>query len=155
MKKSKNWNLTHVELKKGKRLGKGKTVKSPKSAIKILYKEIKKYVKEAMFIICLDSEGHVLNICKIADGIRSHVYFELRDVFLPAIISNASSIVMVHNHLADKLNITDDDIIATEHAIEMGYKLGIPVHDHIVIAGNTGKYASVMPYIQTREIESR
>jgi DNA repair protein RadC len=57
-----------------------------------------------------------------------------REVFRPAIISSAASIVLAHNHPSGDPEPSDEDISITRRLAQVGELLGIPVLDHVVIA---------------------
>ena len=59
-----------------------------------------------------------------------------REVFKSAILSNASYVILLHNHPSGDPTPSKDDIILTKRIIETGNLIGIPLVDHIIIGDN-------------------
>jgi DNA repair protein RadC len=57
-----------------------------------------------------------------------------REVFLPAILHSAASIVLVHNHPSGDPEPSEEDLSITRRLVEVGDLVGIGVLDHVVIA---------------------
>ena len=57
-----------------------------------------------------------------------------REVFKAAILSNASSIALVHSHPSGSLNPSLEDIDITRKLVQCGDILGIKVIDHIIVS---------------------
>jgi DNA repair protein RadC len=56
-----------------------------------------------------------------------------RDVFAPAILHNATSIIVAHNHPSGDATQSAEDKEVTHRLKEAGRLLGIPVLEHIII----------------------
>jgi DNA repair protein RadC len=56
-----------------------------------------------------------------------------REVFKAAVVANAASIIMIHNHPSGNPHPSSDDLALTARLKEAGDILGIPVVDHIVL----------------------
>jgi DNA repair protein RadC len=59
-----------------------------------------------------------------------------REVFRPAIADAANCILVVHNHPSGDPTPSDQDISVTERLESAAEIIGIPVIDHIVVAGD-------------------
>ena len=57
-----------------------------------------------------------------------------REVFKPAVIQSAASVVLVHNHPSGDPEPSEEDISITKRLVEAGELLGIGVLDHVIIA---------------------
>jgi DNA repair protein RadC len=55
------------------------------------------------------------------------------EVFKPAILANASSVILVHNHPSGDTNPSETDILITKRLRDAGEILGIEVVDHVII----------------------
>lgn len=66
---------------------------------------------------------------------------EPAEVFKAALLYNASSVILAHNHPSGDPEPSKEDIEATMRIVKAGEILGIPVDDHIII-GN-GRYVSL------------
>lgn len=144
-----------IRLVTERRLGGGRTVRSADDVVRILSDEIEDAAKEAVYVINLDGMGNVLNISKVADGGREQVYFSPRDVFTTAILSNATRVILVHNHVAFEARPSAEDILTTVRMEKAGRILGIQVDDHIIIASRSKKRFSILSHIYQQRAEGK
>ena len=72
-----------------------------------------------------------------------------RDVFRDAIIGNACSIILAHNHPSGDPTPSKPDRELTRELVNAGHALHIPVLDHIIIG--TSDINSTSPYFSFRE----
>jgi DNA repair protein RadC len=56
-----------------------------------------------------------------------------REVFKSAILANAVSVILCHNHPSGDLTPSREDISVTKKLIETGELLGIKVLDHLIV----------------------
>ena len=90
-------------------------------------------------IFYLNSGNEIVSEKEIDGGISS-VDLEVREIFREGLQSNASALILAHNHPSGKAEATEEDIEFTEELIELGDKLGLEVLDHAVV----GKEVSSM-----------
>lgn len=90
--------------------------------------------QEHFFVLCLDTRGVPIRQQLVTKGILNATFVHPREVFYTAIIYNAASIIVVHNHPSGDSNPSDDDLDVTERLVHAGKLLGIEVHDHIIVA---------------------
>ena len=50
-------------------------------------------------------------------------------------MEHAASVVCLHNHPSGNPEPSREDVAVTKQLVEAGRVLGIPVHDHVIIAG--------------------
>lgn len=92
--------------------------------------------QETFYVILLDSANHIIRDEKISEGILNSSLVHPREVFKPAIIEPAASIILLHNHPSGNPEPSSEDVQITRQLKEAGKIIGIPIHDHIIIAGN-------------------
>ena len=56
-----------------------------------------------------------------------------REVFKPAILASAASVVLVHNHPSGDPEPSEEDLAITKRLVEVGELLGIGVLDHVIV----------------------
>lgn len=56
-----------------------------------------------------------------------------REVFRPAILGSAASVILVHNHPSGDPEPSEEDLSITRRLAQVGELLGIPVLDHVVV----------------------
>jgi DNA repair protein RadC len=57
-----------------------------------------------------------------------------REVFQPAILHSAASIVLVHNHPSGDPEPSEEDLSITRRLVQVGDLVGIAVLDHVIVA---------------------
>lgn len=91
---------------------------------------------EVVYLLCMDAKGKVLDCRALFRGTANAVAISLRKVVETALMLNATSVVMAHNHLSGVAAPSTEDI-ATTHSIATALSnLGIYLLDHIVVADN-------------------
>mgnify|MGYP005750445937 FL=1 len=74
-------------------------------------------------------------------GSLNAAVMEPREIFKSSILSNAASIILLHNHPSDDLQPSKEDINLTRRIELAGELLGIPLLDHIILG--RGRYMSL------------
>jgi DNA repair protein RadC len=57
-----------------------------------------------------------------------------REVFLPAVVHSAASVILVHNHPSGDPEPSDEDLAITKRLSQVGELIGIAVLDHVIVA---------------------
>ena len=90
---------------------------------------------EEFWAILLNSANVVQAEVRISVGTLNASLAHPRECFAEAIQRRAASIVFVHNHPSGNAEPSSEDIALSRQLLESGRILGIPVHDHVIIAG--------------------
>ena len=85
----------------------------------------------------LNSANKVIGFEIISEGILNSSLTHPREVFRGAIVSTSASIIIAHNHPSESPEPSREDISISKQLVESGKIIGIPVHDHIIFAGDT------------------
>jgi DNA repair protein RadC len=96
---------------------------------------------EKFGIIALNVKKEINGIHIIGSGIVNRVTIEPREVFMAALMNNASAIIAFHNHTSGDPSPSPDDIMLTQRLRKAGDILGITVIDHLITGD--GKYISL------------
>lgn len=96
--------------------------------------------KERFFSVMLDTKNHILKTEQVSVGTINATLVQPREVFQPAIVAMANSIIIVHNHPTGDTTPSHEDILLTKQLADTGRILGIPVTDHLIVSG--GSYFS-------------
>jgi DNA repair protein RadC len=97
-------------------------------ALRLIYPSFEH--REYFYIILLDRSNHVLGFSQISMGGISGTVTDVRIIFQTAIKSNASGLILVHNHPSGNLEPSDADIKIKE----AGKILDITLMDHIILS---------------------
>jgi DNA repair protein RadC len=87
------------------------------------------------FVVLLLNARHELQ-CRetISIGSLNASIVHPREVFLPAILHSAASVVLVHNHPSGDPEPSEEDLSITRRLVEVGELVGIGVLDHVIVA---------------------
>jgi DNA repair protein RadC len=97
--------------------------------------------QEHFLVFCLDARGCAISREVVSVGILNASLVHPREVFYPAILHNAASIIIAHNHPSGDATPSDDDVAITERLTRAGALLGIAVADHVIVS--EGGYTSL------------
>lgn len=97
---------------------------------------------EKFGILTLNTKNKVVGVHVLSIGTLSAAMVHPRNVFQAAILNNAASIVLFHNHPSGDPTPSNEDIGMTKRICEAGELMGIEVLDHI-ITGDDHKYSSL------------
>jgi DNA repair protein RadC len=113
---------------------------SPKDCEKLVREYLDNIDREAFIVIALDTKNQPMAIQTVSIGTLNSSLVHPREVFKMAILSNAASIILSHNHPSGNSSPSNEDIAITKRLSECGDIFGIKVLDHIIIGDN--KYTS-------------
>ncbi len=97
--------------------------------------------KEVFRVALLDAQNGLVKDVVVSEGTLSASLVHPREVFKPAILESAASLILLHNHPSGDPTPSREDIRLTRQLVECGRLLDLRVHDHIVIG--RGRFASL------------
>ena len=97
-------------------------------------------LRESFKILLLNRANKVLGVFNVSDGGINNVFVDVRLILQVAILSNASGIVLSHNHPSGHLQPSMDDDMLTNKVRGACKLLDISVLDHIIIT-NEGYFS--------------
>lgn len=111
-------------------------VKRPVNVVKLVKELIGEVDREYVVVLNLNAklEPNSVQIC--GTGSLSEAVIHPREIFKSAILSNSSSILMVHSHPSGCVEPSKEDVLITKRIRSAGELLGIPLLDHIIIGDN-------------------
>lgn len=89
--------------------------------------------KENFVVIALNTNHEVISLRTVSIGTINNTVIHSREVFRFAILENAQSIIISHNHPSGNVSPSDNDIFTTEKLKKSSEIIGIPILDHIII----------------------
>lgn len=116
-------------------LGEEIQITSPDSASAFFGPKIRHLTKEVFIVGFLNNKKVLTGFQQISSGGSNATIVEPAEVLRQSILHQASSIILVHNHPSGVCRASTADIQLTKRIAESGKLLGIPVDDHIIIAG--------------------
>lgn len=94
-------------------------------------------VKEFFWILLLTNANRVIGISEIGSGTTEAVQVNIKEVCQIALKSNASALVLCHNHPSGKLQISKSDEILTSRVRKLTTILNIKLLDHLIITSES------------------
>ena len=92
--------------------------------------------KEQFRILFLDKKNQLIADEVQQEGTVDHTPVYTREVMKRSLELSASAIILAHNHPSGDPTPSFADIDMTQKIIDAGMKLGITVHDHVIIGRN-------------------
>jgi DNA repair protein RadC len=87
------------------------------------------------FVVLLLNARHELQCRELVSiGSLNASIVHPREVFLPAILHSAASIVLVHNHPSGDPEPSEEDVGISRRLVQVGELVGIGVLDHVIVA---------------------
>lgn len=108
----------------------------------VLGKELCELDREVICIVNLRTDGIPLNCNFVSVGVVDQSIAHPREIFKSSILSNATSMILIHNHPSGNLEPSKWDTILTDRMLKLGELIGIPVVDHIIVGGENKEYFS-------------
>jgi DNA repair protein RadC len=124
-------------------------IETPEQVYELLGAEMRALHKEALRIILLDTRYNLIRVEDVSLGSLNESIAHPRDVFRPALIYSAYSVVVVHNHPSGDPSPSQADHSLTRRLREAAELLQIKLLDHIIIgAPAEGR----LPYFSFKEM---
>ena len=114
---------------------------------------LKNKTNEEFYAILLDSQGFVLESHKMAQGSKSSVHVQIRDITKYALSKNAVQVVICHNHPDTDSTPSAEDIRFTQELENALKPNGINLLEHIIV-GNDDCYSFRSSYKITPQMLS-
>lgn len=119
----------------------GRRISGPDDAAELLRDFLKDSDRERFIVAFLNTKKEPNAIHTVSIGTVNSSLCHPREVFKAAILSNASSMILSHNHPSSDTTPSEEDKKITERLVEVGRIIGIEVIDHIII-GQDDEYYS-------------
>lgn len=110
----------------------GYIINQPIKAVKIARSLITDWNKEHFIGIYMNARMRIEKAELISLGILNASLVHPRETFRPALINSATSVIVLHNHPANDVEPSEDDLTVTKRLKEAGKILGIDLLDHII-----------------------
>lgn len=111
-------------------------VDSPEAAVRVLGKELKDYDREVLCVVNLNTKNRPINASIVSMGILDGALGHPREIMKTAILSNASKILLLHNHISGEVTPSRQDILLTDRIHKVCDLMGIPLADHVIVGDN-------------------
>ena len=142
-KKKEKYKLSKVEVRlkltKNRGLYSTEPITTPSAAVKVMAEAMAQLDREYVCVVNLNSQAQPINYNIVSIGTLDSAAASKSNIFKSAILSNASSIILLHCHPSGSLKPSMDDTKLTISLIQAGKLMDIKVLDHIIVAGESGE----------------
>lgn len=116
-------------------------VRSPADVANMMMHFIGGQPQEHLVVVLLDTKNNVIGMNTVYIGSVNTAVIRVAEIFRPAILANATAIIVCHNHPSGDPTPSPEDVRTTEMLVQAGELLDIQVLDHLVV-GDT-RYVSL------------
>ena len=110
-----------------------KHIHAPEDVHNIIAAEYADAVVETAMMLALDTKNKVIGIFEISRGSLNASIIHPRDIFQRAILVNAASVILAHNHPSGDPTPSPEDVALTKKLAEAGRVMDITVLDHVIV----------------------
>ncbi len=128
-------DLVRIRMIPDRKLVSQTPVSTPEEAVDLITREFSDLDREVFMILNMTCHLQVINLDVCSVGTLNYTVVHPRDVFKSSILSNASSVLLIHP--------SREDIDLTERMVSAGKILGIEVLDHLIIGTRERAYTSL------------
>jgi DNA repair protein RadC len=97
--------------------------------------------QEVFGVLILNTKHKIVAVHEVSRGTLNASMVHPREVFKPAVLHNAASIICFHNHPSGDPEPSRDDVEVTNRLVEAGKIMGIGILDHIIVGDD--RYTSL------------
>ena len=108
-------------------------INNDQDAYELVKEEMVNSDREIFLSIMLTVRNELIGVETVSIGSVTASIIMPREVFKSAILANAVSVILCHNHPSGDLTPSREDISVTKKLIEAGELLGIKVLDHLIV----------------------
>lgn len=98
--------------------------------------------REQFCVILLNTKNRIIGLNIVSVGDLSSAVVHPREVLKPAILANASCMILCHNHPSEDLVPSAQDKKITAKIVKAASIMGITVHEHLIINMENDRYYS-------------
>ena len=135
--------MVRLRLEEAEPLYSRKPIECPGDAVETIAHDMAGMAEEHAAVINLDNVHRPLNYTVISIGDMNQACIPLKSVFKAALLSNASKILMMHNHPGGTAEPSSADLEVTRRVAEAGKLMDMGLLDHVIVLGTTGKFISI------------
>jgi DNA repair protein RadC len=111
-------------------------IRSPEDVARCMVPLLRDRANEVFFVLLLDAKNALRAKVEVTCGTLNASLVHPREVYKVAIDQRAASIIVVHNHPSGNPEPSREDREVTRQLSEAGRIVGIPLHDHVIVAGD-------------------
>lgn len=135
-------DVVSVRLVKDAPIYSKRSIENPLDAVELVGEQLKDMDREVICVINTKANGVPINCSFVSMGALEHALACPREMLKTSILSNAASIVLVHNHPSGEIKPSQADTRITDTMLTVCKYMEIPLLDHIIVAPGRNDYFS-------------
>lgn len=117
-------------------------IKKPEEAVSLVGETLCGMDREIVCVLNIGGDGRPINCNFASIGALNYSMAHPRELLKTSILSNAASMLLIHNHPSQSLFPSKEDVIITDRMQKLGELVGIPLMDHIIVGSGNREYFS-------------
>ena len=113
---------------------KPKEIRGPDDVVALVSRKIRRDPREHFLVLLLNARHEAMAVETISIGSLNASIVHVREVFRPAIVNSAASIVVAHTHPSGSPEPSEEDVTISKRLVDAGTLLGMEVLDHVILA---------------------
>ncbi|MEO1076050.1 MAG: JAB domain-containing protein [Bacteroidota bacterium] len=118
------------------------TITTPAGAVRLCAELLDGSDRERFLVVALSTSGRIIGVHEAHVGTLDSCTASPREVYKFALLANARSVILCHNHPSGSVEPSRADVQTTAKIKAAGEALGITVSDHLIV-GFGGDYTSL------------
>jgi DNA repair protein RadC len=112
-----------------------KKMNSPENVVRFArdFLRLHQHSEEYLYMICLNTKLDMTSVFELSHGNVNSSIVSVREMFQKALLANAVSVIVMHNHPSGDPKPSRQDVEVTKRMVEAGNLLGVEVLDHIIV----------------------
>ena len=108
---------------------------SPEKAVILArdFLRLHEQTEEYLYMLCMNVKLEMTSVFELSHGNVNSSIVSVREMFQKALLANAVSIIVMHNHPSGDPTPSREDIQVTKRMVDAGDLLGVQVLDHIIV----------------------
>ena len=115
---------------------------TPEEVAGVLGEVICQFDREVIAVVNLSSNLKPINVHFASVGALNEAMAHPRELLKASVLSNASQMLLMHNHPSGNLTPSKADTMMTDRMIKVCELMGIPLVDHIIVGGDNREFFS-------------
>lgn len=110
-------------------------ITSPEDVAAVYLPKTRDWKVEKFLVVLLDAAGQIICDRILTEGTLNASLVHPREVFKTALDERAAALILIHNHPSGNPAPSAEDVRITEQLQKAGDIMGIPIKDHLILAG--------------------
>ena len=106
---------------------------NPESIADYIMEQVRHLEQENVLLLLVDTKCNLMKVVNLSKGSINASIVSVRDIYINAVGSKASGVILIHNHPSGDPTPSVNDIDITQKIIKAGEIMEIPLLDHIII----------------------